>query len=60
MQSQNPWHTIKSAINKDIKHMSVRPEPKMYQNLKDTTTIIKSMDIEPLNVDASPHGHQTR
>ena len=31
-----------------------------YLNLKDTTKIVKSMDIENLNADPSLHGHQTR
>ena len=32
----------------------------MHQNLKDTTTTIRNMDIEPLNANPSPHGHQAR
>ena len=32
----------------------------MHQNLKDTATIVRNMDIEPLNAYPSPHGHQTR
>lgn len=38
--------------------MNVELEPCMHQNLKDTATIVKSMDIEPLNAYPSPHGHQ--
>lgn len=38
--------------------MNVELEPCIYQNLKDATTIIKTLDIEPLNVDPSPCGHQ--
>ena len=30
----------------------------MHQNLRDTTTIVRNMDIEPLNVDPNPCGHQ--
>ena len=59
MQSQNPWLIVKNAINKDIKHMNVGPKPQRYLNLKDIATILKSMDIENLNVDLSLHGHQT-
>ena len=40
--------------------MNARPERQMYLNLKDTTTTIKSMDIENLNADPSMHGHQKR
>ena len=38
--------------------MNVGLEPSGHQDLKDTATTIRSMDIEPLNVDPSPHGHQ--
>ena len=60
MQRQNPWHTVKSARSKDIKHMNAGPESQRHQNLKDTITTIRSMDKEPLNADPSPHGHQIR
>ena len=60
MQSQNPWLTIKNAINKDIKYMNAGPKSQKYLNLKDTATTTRSMDIENLNVDPSLHGHQTR
>ena len=59
MQSQNPWLTVKSAISKDIRHMNVGPESRRYPNLKDTTTTVRSMDIEHLNANPSLHGHQT-
>ena len=49
MKNQNPWHTIKSARNKDIKHMNVGPESQRYLSLKDTATTIISMDIENKN-----------
>ena len=49
MKSQSLWLTATSATNKVIKHMNVGPEPQMYLNLKETTTTVKSMDIEPLN-----------
>ena len=48
------------SINKDIRHMNVGPEPKIYLNLKDTSTTVRSMDIEHLNVDLNLYGHQTR
>ena len=59
MQSQSLWLTITSATNKVIRHMNVGLEPQMYLNLKETATIIKSIDIKNLNVDPSPQGHQT-
>ena len=31
----------------------------MHQDLKVTTTIVINMDIEPLNADPNPCGHQT-
>ena len=40
--------------------MNVGLESQRYQNLKDTITIVKSMDIEHLNADPRLHGHQTR
>ena len=40
--------------------MNARLESQRYPNLKDTTTTIKSMDIENLNADPSLHGNQTR
>ena len=60
MQRQNPWHTIKSARRKDIKHMNVGRKSQRHQNLKDTIITVRSMDIEHLNVDPRLHGHQTR
>ena len=52
------WVTIISAINKVIKHMNARQEPCMHQDLKVTTTTVRSMDIEPLSADLNPCGHQ--
>ena len=46
MQSQSLWLIVTSATNKDIRHMNVGLEPQKYLNLKDTTTTIRSMDIE--------------
>ena len=60
MQSQSLWLTITSATNKDIRHMNDGPEPQKYLNLKDASTTTRSMDIDYLSVDLSPHGHQTR
>ena len=60
MQSQSLWLTVTSATNKVIRHINAGPEPQMYLNLKDTTTTIRIMDIEHLNVYLIPHGHQTR
>ena len=53
------WVTIKSAKSKVIRHMNVGLEPLGNQDLKVTTTTVRSMDIKPLNVDPSPCGHQT-
>ena len=39
--------------------MNAEPEPCMHQDLKDTTTIVRNMDIEPLNADLNLCGHQT-
>ena len=47
------WITITSAISKVIRHMNVELEPCMHQDLKATGTIVRNMDIEPLNVDQS-------
>ena len=60
IQSQNLWLIVTSATNKVIRHMDARLEPQMYQNLKDTNTTIRSIDIEHLSTDLSLHGHQTR
>ena len=60
IQSQSSWLTVTSATNKVIRHMNARPESQAHLNLKDTTTTVRSMDIENLNVDPSLHGHQTR
>ena len=38
--------------------MNTEPEPCMHQDLKVTATIVRNMDIEPLNVDLNPYGHQ--
>ena len=46
------------TISKDIRHVTIGLEPSGHQDLKVTTTIARSMDIEPLNVDQSLCGHQ--
>ena len=47
-----------SEKSKDIKHMNAKLGLSRHQDLKVTTTIARSMDIEPLNVDQSLCGHQ--
>ena len=59
MKNLKIWVTFISAINKVIMHMNARQEPCMHQDLKVTTTTVKSMDIEPSSVDLSPCGHKT-
>ena len=54
MKKLKTWVTITSAIRKVIKHMTVGLEPSGHHDLKVTTTTVRSMDIEPLNVDLSP------
>lgn len=39
--------------------MNAEPKSCMHQNLKDIATIVRSLDIKPLNVNPRPHGHQT-
>ena len=39
--------------------MNVEKGPCMCQDLKVTTTIVRNMDIDPLNADPNPCGHQT-
>ena len=51
------WVTVKSAIRKDVKHMNVGLKPLGHQDLKVTATIVRSIDIEHLNVDPSLYGH---
>ena len=58
MTNLKTWVTITSVISKVIRHMTIGLEPSRHQDLKVTITTIRSMDIEPLNVDLSPCGHQ--
>ena len=39
--------------------MNAESGPCLQQDLKDIATIVRNMDIEPLNVDPNPYGHQT-
>ena len=39
--------------------MNVELEPCMYQDLKVIAKISRNIDIDPLNVDPNPCGHQT-
>ena len=59
MTNLRTWVTITSVINKVIKHKIAGLELQGHQDLKVTTTIARSMDIDPLNVDQSLCGHQT-
>ena len=58
MTNLKTWVSIISAISKDIKHMNVGLKPSIHQDLKVTATIVRSMDIENLNVGPSLCGHQ--
>ena len=58
MTNLKTWVTIISAISKVIGNMNARQELCMHQDLKDTNTTVRSMDIEPLNAYLSPCGHQ--
>ena len=60
MKRQNPWHIVKSARSKDIKHMNARPKSQRHLNLKDIATTVKNMDIDHLNAYPSLHGDKTR
>ena len=59
MTNLRTWVTVINAISKVIRHMIAGLEPSGHQDLKVTTTTIRIMDIEPLNVDPSLCGHQT-
>ena len=60
MSNLRTWVTIISIKSKVIKNMNetIEPKPCMHQDLKVTATIFRNMDIEPLNVDPNPCGHQ--
>ena len=38
---------------------SISATSKVIRHMKDIATIVRNMDIEPLNVDPNPRGHQT-
>ena len=59
MKNLKEWVTIISEISKDIKNMNAGLEPLGHQDLKITTTTLKSIGIEHLNVDPKLYGHQT-
>jgi len=59
MKNLKPWVIVISAIRKDIRHMNVGLKPSRHQDLKVTTTTVRSMDIEHLNADPSLCSHQT-
>ena len=58
MTNLRTWVTVISAISKVIRHMTTKLELSRHQDLKVTTTTVRSMDIEPLNVHPSLCGHQ--
>ena len=57
---RNSWVTTISATSKDIKHMNTWPRLQAYTDLKAIATIVRSMDINHMNADLMPSGHQTR
>ena len=59
MENLKTWITLISARSKVIRHMNAKQKPYMHQDLKVTTRTVRSMDIDPSNVDLSPCGHQT-
>ena len=59
MLSERTWVTAISAKNKVIRHMNEKPRSCILKYLKDTTIIVRSMDIELLNANPNPYGHQT-
>ena len=58
MSKLGTWVIVISAKRKVIRHMNAKPKLCMHQDLKVTTTIVRNMDIEPLNEDPNPCGHQ--
>ena len=58
MTNLRTWDTVISAKIKFIRHMNARLKPSGHQDLKVTTTTIRSMDIGSLSVDPSLNGHQ--
>ena len=58
MSSLRTWFTTTSATRKVIKHMNEEPRPCTHKDLKDISITVRSMDMELLNVDLNPCGHQ--
>ena len=58
MKNLKTWISVTSATSKVIRHMIAGLEPSRHQDLKVTATIVRSMDIEPLNVDSILCGHK--
>ena len=59
MLSKRTWFTFIIVTNKVIRDMNVEPRPCTLKDLKDTAITIRSMDIDILNADPNPSGHQT-
>ena len=53
------WLIVISTKNKVIGNMNVEKWPWMHQDFKNIAKIVRNMDIESLNIDPSPCGHQT-
>ena len=58
MKNLKTWVTITSKKSKVIRHMNVKQESCMHQDLKVTARTVRSMDIETSNGDLSLCGHQ--
>ena len=50
------YHMCKKKV---IRHMNSKPRPCTLKDLKDAIITIKIMDIDLLNADPNPIGHQT-
>ena len=59
MTNLKAWVIVTSAKSKLIRHMTGGLEQLGHQDLKVTSTIARSMDIDPLNAYQSLCGHQT-
>ena len=58
MSNLRIWVIFISAKRNFIRHMNAKPKLCMHRDFKVTTTIVRNMDIEPLNADPNPCGHQ--
>ena len=54
------WFTTISETNKVIRRMNAELRPCTLKVIKDIVITVRSMDIEILNADPNPCGHQTR